>query len=479
MSDIIQNERIKEKYQVFTPPQLANQVLDLIGYTSGLRGKQVLENSCGDGAFLVPIVERYIAESLELGITKTEICEGLQQDISAYEIDPIMVARCIKNLNHIAEQYGIPPVKWSIYCADFLKASVSHQFDYIIGNPPYICYADIPDEDRSFLRETFLTCKKGKFDYCYAFIEKSYQLLCDKGKIAYIIPSNFFKNVFAEDMRQLIKDDLLSIIDFPEETVFEGVLVAPAVIYLQKNKRTPSLEYQIGFSAGAKHRLVSKDTLYGKWCFSCYEPRSMRVGDYYKVSNAVATLRNKVFIINKEYSLDSNYCIVNGDVIETSILKKAVSPKSKRYAKNAQYIIFPYYYNSDGLVGHYSEDEMRLHFPKTMNYLEKNKKDLLERDADENAAWYEFGRSQALQIIPQEKILISSVISDETKPYLLGADDVPYAGLFITRIKESALSTLFNALQSQRFKEYVNNVGVKVSGSSKRITARDLEDFTF
>ncbi len=65
------------------------------------------------------------------------------------------------------------------------------------------------------MKENFKTCKKGKFDYSYAFIEKSYNLLKSNGKLVYIIPSNIFKNVFARNLRELLKKDIISIIDFP------------------------------------------------------------------------------------------------------------------------------------------------------------------------------------------------------------------------------------------------------------------------
>lgn len=134
----IHNEKSRKKCQIFTPSQIALHMLDLVGYTHELRGKCVLENSCGDGAFLVPIVERYISESLEQGVLKADICEGLQQDIWAYEIDKSLSTCCIERLNSIAEQYGIPAVKWNVICADFLKAKIGQKFDFIVGNPPYI-----------------------------------------------------------------------------------------------------------------------------------------------------------------------------------------------------------------------------------------------------------------------------------------------------------------------------------------------------
>ena len=46
---------------------------------------------------------------------------------------------------------------------------------------------------------------------------------------------------------------------------------------------------------------------------------------------------------------------------EAELLKKACSPKNKRYKKYDEYIIFPYYY-VDGKLCRYSEEDMNKKF---------------------------------------------------------------------------------------------------------------------
>lgn len=92
-----------------------------------------------------------------------------------------------------------------------------HNLRFYCRKPPYIAYPDLPTNVQTYIKENFASCKKGKFDYSYAFIEKSYLQLSPKGSLVYIIPSNIFKNVFAKELRTIIKDDLYSIDDFPSE----------------------------------------------------------------------------------------------------------------------------------------------------------------------------------------------------------------------------------------------------------------------
>ena len=85
---------------------------------------------------------------------------------------------------------------------------------------------------------------------------------------------------------------------------------------------------------------------------------------------------------------------------------------------------------------------MYANFPNAMRFLETHKENLQKRDADSTAKWFGYGRSQALQNINQRLILISSVISDCTEPYMLDIDEVPYSGLYIMPISNMSLDAL-------------------------------------
>ena len=86
-----------------------------------------------------------------------------------------------------------------------------------------------------------------------------------------------------------------------------------------------------------------------------------RFGDFYKASNCIATLANKVFIltVNQQGDLDVS--------IEPEALRVAKSPKSEQFGMQ-QKIIFPYHYK-DGELQRYSEEELSEKFPKLMIYL--------------------------------------------------------------------------------------------------------------
>src|SRR5665647_2830724 len=127
-----------DRCQQFTPSDIANSMLDMIDYKRNLYGKRVLENSCGEGNILCLVVERYIKDAMESGISLKAIVRGLENDIYGAEIKKDTYDLCVKNLNAIAFKYGIKNVNWKIINGDVLKNPFKKTFHYIIGNPPYI-----------------------------------------------------------------------------------------------------------------------------------------------------------------------------------------------------------------------------------------------------------------------------------------------------------------------------------------------------
>lgn len=473
MPSVIENKKIKEKCQVFTPVQVVSEMLDMAGYNENLFGKRVLENSCGNGEVLVQIVQRYIDDCKKKRFSKTKIKFGLETDIVAYEIDDDRIKECINRLNIIAKGNKLEDVKWNINNLDFIKTQIGDNYNYIIGNPPYIAYPDLPQSEQTYLKNNFMTCKKGKFDYSYAFIEKSYNCLSDGGVLVYIIPSNIFKNVFANNLRELIKNDLQIIVDFPDTQVFDKVLVSPAIIKVKKN----SNENFVVYSNGTSKTKIPKKSLENKWVFfQTNEKKGKKIGDYYKVSSTIATLLNDAFVLkNAEY--DDMYYYTSDHKIERELIRKAISPKNKKYKKTEEYIIFPYYYDNNDKLCRYKPEEFEEQFPNATKYLTVFEEKLKKRDSDKAANWYEYGRSQALQHMKQRKILISSVISDCTEAYLLESDEIPYSGLYIVQTGKKKLEDLLPILNSLEFKEYIMSVGVCVSGTSKRITPSDIANY--
>ena len=117
-------ERVKQLGEVFTPPELVNEMLDRLPpelWTD--QTKTYIDPACGNGNFLVEVVRRKI----EAGSTPLQALE------TTYGID-IMEDNVLECRQRLLSVAGNPPggeqvVIHRIACADALKTDLNELFD--------------------------------------------------------------------------------------------------------------------------------------------------------------------------------------------------------------------------------------------------------------------------------------------------------------------------------------------------------------
>ena len=223
MSSILEIGKNKTKCQKFTPSALVDTMLNLVNYNADLMRKTILENSFGSGNI---------------------IKAGLAQDIYGIELDKILYDNCIAELNTILKSYGIPAVKWNLFNDNALSMKLNVSFDYIIGNPPYISYKEMDENSRKTLKKDFESCAIGKFDYCYAFIESGIIHLNETGKLVQLIPNNIYKNVFAKKLRELLIDHVSTVLDYPDQKLFDKALTSVSIFLYDKENLSENIHYE-------------------------------------------------------------------------------------------------------------------------------------------------------------------------------------------------------------------------------------------
>ena len=190
----------------YTPLRLANAMVSLFAPEII---QTVLEPSCGDGVFL---------DSL--------FSVGLMQQISmiqAIEIES-------EEANKVAERYK-ETKNVDVICEDFFDFYQRHykssQYDLILGNPPYIRYQYLTEEQRRIQSDILTThgMKANKLINAWvAFVVACVQMLSDNGKIAFVLPAEILQVAYAEDLRLYLSNHLqkITLITF-EELVFPNI----------------------------------------------------------------------------------------------------------------------------------------------------------------------------------------------------------------------------------------------------------------
>jgi adenine-specific DNA-methyltransferase len=476
------NTKTKELGQVFTPKWIVQTIIQELNLTNDLYNKKVIDPACGDGAFLTEIV-KIICENYP----KKQAQQILNNNIYGIEIDKSAFNDCLKNLNNLTKNYDLK-IKWNIFNDDtlILYKKYLNFFDVVIGNPPYIRIHNIDENTRKILKKEFLY-NSGTIDLYLSFFELGFKLLNKNGKLGYITPNSFLRNTSYKNFRSFIKESqkLTTLIDFKANKVFEGFSTYTAISIFD------SIEYKsFKYKELVDDKITTINNIEFKNLsdnFSFDSPERInfvrkiekntnkKISDFYSVQYGFATLRDKIFI-SKITKIGNDFVVFNGEKIETGLLKNIVKGSTFTGGKEQiKKIIFPYEKIDNKFIA-LNEEVLQNKYPLTYNYLLKNKAELLKRDLDKNALWYEFGRSQGVQTSSKNKIVVSTLMKDKIKFFALDSDTFVYSGIFITA-KNNDFKIVNNVLNSNDFKKYIKITGKDFSGGYKSISSKQIKNF--
>lgn len=240
---------IEERGAVFTRREVVDFLLDLIGYTTDkvLSEKRILEPSFGGGDFLFAIVERLIDSAQKIDDALSDI-SSLKKSITAVELHrstfEITCSKLLKILTRrgISRENAIKLMDSWLVQGDFLIERIDGDFDFIVGNPPYVRQELIPAELLQEYRRKFQTMYD-RADLYVPFIERSLGLLHGKGVLGFICSDRWMKNKYGGPLRELIsKGYRLNIyVDMVNTPAFHSDVIAyPAITVLTCDKPGPT-----------------------------------------------------------------------------------------------------------------------------------------------------------------------------------------------------------------------------------------------
>jgi type I restriction-modification system DNA methylase subunit len=109
-------------------------------------------------------------------------------------------------------------------------------YDYVVGNPPYVRIQHLPDQQKAMMEQLYESTT-GNYDIYCPFYERGIDFLKDgTGKLGYITPNQFMVTDYGEGIRRVLLRDtrLDEVYDFRDSGVFEDATNYPAIVIVEK-----------------------------------------------------------------------------------------------------------------------------------------------------------------------------------------------------------------------------------------------------
>lgn len=457
--------KVKEFGQVFTPPNIVNDVLDAAGYSGeAILNKHVIDNSCGDGAFLLEIIDRYIKAYTKKHKARDGIEKELKKYIHGIELDSEIYATCNKRLSNYLISNNIRDFKFDILNKDTLKITkYDNKMDFVVGNPPYVRVHNLNDNYKAVKKYAF--CENGMTDLYIVFYEIGLKMLNQTGVLCYISPNSFYNSLAGNKLREYIRKNktMELIMDVGHYQPFD-VSTYTTICKITNGATFKTCKYyKYDVETGHPHFICDIDYedlfINENIVLSSNNKKYLPILNYQpkkdvkvQVKNGFATLNDKIFI-RDSFPFESNQI----DVIKgsTGEWKKCIYP----YDKNGKLIAF------EDLNGEVQE------------YLKAYKKDLIKDNKRSQSNWYAFGRTQAINDVKLNKISINTTIKnvESIKLNKVCSGKGMYSCLYL--LTNTSLKKIKSIICSNDFIEYLKLLNKCKSGGYYTFSSKDLFKF--
>ena len=452
--------------RIYTPDYIVLNIFDLSGYKGkNILRKHVIDNSCGDGAFLTLIVKEYCNEFLKQSSDTSLLQKELETYIHGIELDEVEANKCKENMKNVGRLFDVtfnPDViaanTLDVHCFD-------GKMDFVLGNPPYVRVHNLGDSYSQI--KSFKFAEGGMTDLYITFYEVGLNMLNKNGVLSYIAPSSWFTSVAGTNMRNYFKQHSLikSICDLKHFQPFNATTYT-CITTLSFNKND-EIKYYL-YDGCRKCPVFIEKLSYDDICIdnSFYfaskdNLKTLRriletdkKDDGVEVKNGFATLADGIFISNK-FDFSSKWII----------------PIYKASTGQWKECIFPYF---DGKL--VSIDELKKD-KKLFDYLSSFEDSMSKRSLDVGTPWYGFGRSQGIIDVAEKRIAINSLVRsvDDIKLQIIEPGSGIYSGLYI--LTKLPIETIATYLKNEEFVKYVSLLGKYKSGGYYTFSSKDIKKY--
>ncbi|EMA38925.1 putative restriction/modification enzyme [Halococcus morrhuae DSM 1307] len=127
-------------------------------------------------------------------------------------------------------------------------------FDAVVGNPPWMDFQRIDQQERKYQRE-FFQAAVGKYDMYAVFAERATNLLSVAGEFGFVIQNRFLSSSYGTGLKKHLAENfgVRAILDSEDANVFEGTTTYPLILLASASQQS---EFQYAHLENASEQEV-------------------------------------------------------------------------------------------------------------------------------------------------------------------------------------------------------------------------------
>lgn len=235
---LIREEEKKDFGQFYTPQEIVNYIVSFLNLKPT---SKILDPTCGCGVFLVTAFN-FLKQINKKALNNVY---GVDLNDSATKITRInlwlrngkdkkslrTLEKNVKIGNSIVEDTNLDlnAFDWKSQFSEILKDG---GFDFIIGNPPYVTLRN--GEDYNIKESFFSKIANGSTNAASLVIAKSFELLKNKGVMAFVLPKTLLRVNSYSKLREFILDNSRILHIYDLGNCFKDVRGEQVIIFIQK-----------------------------------------------------------------------------------------------------------------------------------------------------------------------------------------------------------------------------------------------------
>ena len=506
---------------------------------------RILDPACGSGSFLIRVykeletywenkykTEHGIQETLKFDEAESFYSmkvEILKNNIFGVDLDPKAVEIAQLNLLlQISERKQKLPLlqsnikvgnsliddpvvsdrafKWE---EEFPETMRNGGFDIVIGNPPYIRIQNLDRTEVEYFNENYYSPEKN-YDIYILFIERGYNLLTKNGRLGFILPHKFIEGENGKKIRRFISNSkaMDKIVHFNSNQVFEGATTYTCLLFLSKkaNKKFYYKEFRLGENFRLLEHLSFEERDIellnaDPWNFSTKQISRILAkvranGVSFKeitrkIFKGSSTGNDEIFLLDPvnlgKYTTVVFSTFLRREIeLENELLKPFLYGENLRRFQDPisqKMLLFPYH-SENGRITLIPPELMSAKFPKTFEYLNETKNELLKRKVKMTSSeFYKYSAARSLSEYEQPKIMIPDMLVINRVGY--DEKGIFYHGpaihsiLFNESIKDADPLFYLTILNSKVFWFFITQTSTTLRGDTYRLTPEFLNPFHF